>query len=213
MLPPPAADDYYTLLGIEITADDHELRRAWRQLAARWHPDRAGHAATPTFQQLSAAYSILSNPTTRAAYDRRRRRITQLKTTTPPPTPSRPAPATMLKRLTGNLVSLLARGAAHLDEPGYITLILRQAEAATGGMAMVALPVEIRCPACATKPHATPCTRCRGTRIVEELFSAWLTIPPGVTAGQTLAPSVELPGTIDPVRFRVHLAHPKSTLS
>jgi curved DNA-binding protein CbpA len=199
------SDDYYALLGIEVTADDAQLRRAWRRLAARWHPDRAGHAATPTFQQLSAAYSILSNPTTRAAYDRRRRRITQPKTTPPPP-PSRPAPAVMLKRHTGNLVSLLARGAAHLDEPGYITLILGPSEAASGGMAMVALPVEIHCPACANTKAAAPCKRCRGTRIAEELFSAWLAIPPGVTPGQTLAPSAELPGTIDPVRFRVHLA-------
>src|SRR5207253_1970443 len=120
-------------------------------------------------------------------------------------TSPRPAPATMIKRLTGNLASLLARGAAHLDEPGFITLVLRQAEAAQGGMAMVALTVDIHCPDCAAKDRSATCPRCNGRRTVEELFSAWLTIPPAVSAGTVLAPSVELPGTIDPVRFRIRL--------
>src|SRR3954471_9293709 len=71
-MPVRPSDDYYALLGVEANADDDALRRAWRQLAARWHPDRAGAAATATFQQLSAAYTVLSDPAARAAYDRRR---------------------------------------------------------------------------------------------------------------------------------------------
>jgi hypothetical protein len=44
---------------------------------------------------------------------------------------------------------------------------------------------------------------------VRELFSAWLAVPPGVTEGEVLAPSVELPGMVTPVRFRVRIHETK----
>ena len=114
----------------------------------------------------------------------------------------------MLKRLTGNLVSLLARGAAHLDEPGYITLLISQAEAAQGGMARVSLNVDVRCPNCSPKgvSVSSACTRCGGRRTVEELYAAWLGISPGVAAGEVLIPSADLPGMIEPVRFRIRFS-------
>ncbi|MEP7123365.1 MAG: DnaJ domain-containing protein [Byssovorax sp.] len=212
-MPPPAAD-YYALLGVPATADAEELRRAWRRLALRLHPDRAGDGATATFQQLAAAYAVLSDPIARAAYDRRRRAAEPTgavaprapAATSPPPRAARPpAPAIMLSRLSGPLSSLIACGAARLDEPGFITLALRDAEAAQGGMATISLRVELWCPDCAVQQRSTACARCGGTRTVDELFSAWLAVPPGVTSGEVLAPSVELPGMVEPVRFRVRL--------
>jgi curved DNA-binding protein CbpA len=44
---PPGQEDHYALLGIAPDADVAELRRAWRELAKRWHPDRAGTDTTP----------------------------------------------------------------------------------------------------------------------------------------------------------------------
>jgi DnaJ-class molecular chaperone len=221
-MPSPPADDYYALLGVHVGADDVALREAWRRLAARWHPDRAGVGATATFQQLSAAYTVLSDPVARAAYDRRRRatepagasapRTRAAATTTAAPRPARrPAPpAVMLSRLTGRLTALVARGAAHLDEPGFITLVLSDAEAAQGGMATVSMNVELWCPDCAGRGRASAgCARCGGRRTVDETFSAWLAVPPGVTAGEVLTPSVELPGMVEPVRFRVRMREPK----
>lgn len=41
---------------------------------------------------------------------------------------------------------------------------------------------------------------------MRELCSAWLAVPPGVREGEVLTPSVELPGTVEPVRFRVRLS-------
>jgi DnaJ-class molecular chaperone len=208
--PPPDADDYYALLGVPPAADHETLRTAWRRLAFRWHPDRAGESATATFQQLSAAYTVLSDPVARAAYDRGRRRRGTAPTRpdrAPEPQDTRPpAPATMLSRLSGHLSMLLARGAADLDdEPGFITLLPTPREAAQGGMIMVSLRIDIRCPACTPDHPLNPCPRCHGSGTVQELFSAWLALRPGAPDGEILAPSAELPGTLHPVRFRIRL--------
>src|SRR5438045_6412654 len=63
------ADDYYARLGVSRSASPGELRRAYRLLALRWHPDRAGAASTVLFQQISEAYQVLSDAGKRAAYD------------------------------------------------------------------------------------------------------------------------------------------------
>ena len=83
--------------------------------------------------------------------------------------------------------------------------MLRDDEAAQGGMATISLRVELWCPDCAARPRSAGCARCGGTRTVDELFSAWLAVPPGVIAGEVLSPSVELPGMVEPVRFRVRV--------
>jgi hypothetical protein len=128
--------------------------------------------------------------------------------TRPPPRAARPpAPGVLLSRLSGPLTSLLACGVARLDddEPGFITLMLREDEATQGGMATISMHVELWCPECTAQERSAGCARCGGTRTVPELFSAWLAVPPGVTTGEVLAPSVELPGMVAPVRFRVRL--------
>jgi molecular chaperone DnaJ len=219
---PPLADDYYALLGVPTGADAEELRKAWRQLALQWHPDRAGDAATARFQQLSAAYAVLSDPVARAAYDRRRRAAEPADdgasagasapspaATASPPRPAqaarRQAPAVMLSRLSGPIGSLFACGVARRDEPGFITLVLSEDEAAQGGMATISMRVDVWCTDCAGKERSAGCASCDGTRAVDKLYSAWLAVPPGVTAGEVLTPSVDLPGMITPVRFRVQI--------
>ncbi len=122
-----------------------------------------------------------------------------------------PVPATMLGRLCGSLSTLLACGAAQYDDddPALITLVLRGDEAAQGGMVTISMRVELWCPACAAQERSAGragCPRCGGTGSVDELYSAWLAVPPAVPPGEVLAPSADLPGMIQPVRFRVRLA-------
>ncbi|MBN1208697.1 MAG: DnaJ domain-containing protein [Myxococcaceae bacterium] len=207
-------DDYYALLGIDSNADSAKLRRAWRQLALRWHPDRAGSGATATFQKLSEAYTVLSDPTARAAYDRRRGTAARSSgvssgdaTGAPPATARHRAPGAMLSRLSGALNGLLACGAARRAEGDVIELFLNAHEAAQGGMVTISMRVPVRCSAC--PPDATAsCTRCRGTRTVEELFSAWLAVPPDVVDGTLLMPSAQLRGMLRSVSFRVRRRGP-----
>lgn len=66
---PDHQSDHYAALGVGRSANLAEVRRAFRLLALRHHPDRAGAASTEVFQRIAAAYAILSDPAARAAYD------------------------------------------------------------------------------------------------------------------------------------------------
>ena len=189
-------DDYYALLGVGPNAARTELVRAWRRLALRWHPDRAGNEATATFQKIQAAYAVLSDPISRAAYDRRQHVTARA--------PRGRTPAVRLGRVSGPLAGLLACGIARRAGGDIIELFLNADEASTGGMVSIAMRVPVRCQACAAD-SSRACNRCAGKRVVDELFSAWLAVPPGVNDGEILPPSAYLPGMMQRVLFRVRL--------
>jgi DnaJ-class molecular chaperone len=65
--------DYYVILGISPEEPQTGVTNAWRDLARKYHPDRAGQDATRQFQEVSEAYNVLGDPQRRAAYDRSRR--------------------------------------------------------------------------------------------------------------------------------------------
>jgi len=68
----PNQTSYYALLGLHPSASALEIRRAYRELSKRYHPDTTdlpGAIATAKFQQLNEAYATLSNPERRLTYD------------------------------------------------------------------------------------------------------------------------------------------------
>lgn len=64
--------NHYTLLGLHPSASAIEIRRAYRELSKRYHPDTTSlpsAIATAKFQQINEAYATLSNPEERLNYD------------------------------------------------------------------------------------------------------------------------------------------------
>lgn len=63
-------ENLYNILGVAPTATTDEIRKAYRSLAMRYHPDRSTHAgAEIRFNAIKTAYELLSDPKQRAAYD------------------------------------------------------------------------------------------------------------------------------------------------
>ncbi len=66
------AGDYYKVLGVKRDSSLEEIKKAYRKLALKYHPDRTkgDKAAEEKFKEINEAYAVLSNPEKRKQYDR-----------------------------------------------------------------------------------------------------------------------------------------------
>eukprot|EP00397_Hematodinium_sp_SG-2012_P018856 GEMP01019340.1.p1 GENE.GEMP01019340.1~~GEMP01019340.1.p1 ORF type:complete len:338 (+),score=41.27 GEMP01019340.1:23-1036(+) len=66
-------EDYYTVLEVPRDASPDQIKKAYRKLAIKWHPDKnldSKELATQKFKQIAEAYDALSDPNKRGTYDR-----------------------------------------------------------------------------------------------------------------------------------------------
>ena len=65
------AKDYYEVLGVDRGADENSIKKAYRKLAMKYHPDKnpGDSVAEEKFKEAAAAYQILSDPQKKSRYD------------------------------------------------------------------------------------------------------------------------------------------------
>jgi molecular chaperone DnaJ len=138
-------DDPYAMLGLPHSASLEEVKRAYRRLAMRWHPDRnASSEAEGEFKRIKDAYELLLDP-------QRYRQWKDTQTQTQPPTEAHAASA--------------RPEAASADETQPLNLSLE--EAARGCVKSVERVRSTRCPPChgsgrVQHSHSVPCAHCNG---------------------------------------------------
>ena len=203
--------NYYLLLGVDPLESSHRIRSAFRELAHRYHPDRAGSRGMPFFQDLVEAYRVLSDPDRRASYDaglrdggerppEHRRPITPAPLARPEPLS--PVPISLFRdfavRRPGReeVASRFRRSFTHPDlpksqrpEPLRLEILLPPDRAARGGLLELTVPVFYPCPSChgAGTIGPSPCRRCNGQGMEEHEELVQLSVPGQLRDGATFA--------------------------
>lgn len=214
-------EDHYAALGIARGASVGEVRRAFRRLALETHPDRAGAQSTATFQRISEAYGVLSDPARRASYDERlahdeesaqrgawtgSRPVWDVHVTTDRGARARAqSKRPPIERLSGALQTLLERGLAGRRPDGSIEVLLEADEAARGGSLAWDVEVRVTCPTChgTADRRAVWCMRCEYEATVAEVVHVVLDVPTPLAAPATLTVPVPASSPTRPLRVLV----------
>ena len=215
--------DLYEVLGVSPAATSAELRRAYRRLALQHHPDRAGPASAPRFAEIAEAYRMLSDPTARTAYDAHRFERAGFAPTAHPgdlrddgrgwnvgrnnwSASWRRAIVDILSRVSGPLDALVAAGKAAIDRDGVVELRLLAVEAASGGTALLTMPLAVPCPTCGgvARPGGVWCRRCEYAGEVTAPVEVQVRIPPAARDGAMTVGTSTLGGR--PPRVRLAIA-------
>jgi molecular chaperone DnaJ len=195
--------DYYIVLGITPSADAKKIKKAYRAVAKKYHPDASGSPeSAERFQEIREAYETLSDEGARRRYDQElvkegsSLRITKV-------------PETVEKRRS--VFDDMESAFCHVDDffkgflPGfydrerrmekdlYLEAILTPGEASSGGLFPVTVPVILPCTRCATRGiwEAFFCPVCRGYGRIRSEREFSLSIPPDVKHGTEIKLSME----------------------
>ncbi len=136
-----AARDYYNILGVERSASADEVKKAYRKLARRWHPDHNGtDEAAGRFKDIAEAYRVLSDAERRARYDRLGPLYTE---------DGRPPRPEEVNEVVGTMLGNLFRWrSAERGEDLRYTISVTLEDVATGGEREIHVPRRIRCRTC-----------------------------------------------------------------
>jgi len=158
--------DYYAILDVPRGADQCAIRRAYRRLAKRHHPDAGGDASGADFRDVREAFETLSNPECRRRYDEE----------TPPATPAAGS--------TGQPRSPVTEG----------QILLSREEAACGGLLDIEVPFRVVCPECGGEGGwLLACPSCGGRGRIEGALPCTILVPPGVREGMILETDIDEP--------------------
>lgn len=187
------SEDHYTLLGLGRDASVDEIKKAYRQLAMRHHPDRTQNNPQDTeiFKAVAVAFATLSNPERRAEYDRllaaAERRATKTRTRrTQTTTSDRRQQNTPFGDILEEFFQGWDRGPLERDDR-VLEITLTSQEAKMGVTVPVDIPWKDQCPLCQGSGLApfSICSGCRGSGYTHGSRRLTLNIPSGVASGTT----------------------------
>jgi DnaJ-class molecular chaperone len=214
-----ARDDHYAVLGLTPTVHVAEIRRAFRLLALRHHPDRAGPEETATFQRIAEAYRVLSDPELRSSYDAGRSQPpgraaarTQAaaagdRSAAGTGHSAAASTATLILRLCGSVDALTERGILRLHPTGAFELHVKPEEARLGGVAAINLPLTIPCPTCGGIAGGDVwCRRCQFQGSVVEQVTLCVPIPAAARDGLVFNLELDRLGDLPPMTVRLRVA-------
>lgn len=156
-----ATRDFYNILGVGRDATPDDIKRAYRHLARRWHPDHNQEpGADSRFKDITEAYRILSDPDERARYDR----LGPLYTHDGRP----PRPEDLNEVVNSVLGGLFRRRNREPGEDLRYTISITLEEVARGVEKEIVVPRRVRCRTCGgvgARPGdgKQTCTVCRGS--------------------------------------------------
>jgi DnaJ-class molecular chaperone len=196
--------DYYLILGVSRGENLRGIQEAFRELAKRYHPDRAGPEATGKFQEIQEAYGVLSDPQKRKTYNDaiEEREVRSYPRDEPifSRAPSRaepliPKPMSVLhgfETIRPSFEPLFDRFLRNFTGEGIpkgerledlnVEVILSPEEAASGVAVPIAVPVFYRCPRCGGSGHTWlfTCVDCNAEGTIEGEETVTVRIPPMV---------------------------------
>ena len=198
-----ATKDYYLILGVSRGENFPGIQHAFRELAKRYHPDRAGPKETRRFQDIQEAYEILSNLEKRKLYNHeleqkekmhsRPKPILHRSSSRPEPLipeamsvlhdfeTIRPSFEPLFERFLRNFTGERVPKGERLESLN-IEVILSPEEAAKGIVVPVGVPVFYNCRQCggSGRDWLFPCIDCNAQGIIEEEETVRVCIPPMV---------------------------------
>ena len=202
--------DYYKVLGVERGASAEDIKKAYRKLAMKWHPDRhkdkGKEKAEEKFKKISEAYEVLKDPQTRAKYDKFGENWQHGQDFTPPrgeKTMNREEFeqafgggfsdffSEMFGRQYGEHFQSRGRQHARYDYRGAdvrAEMKLSLSDAIRGGTSSFTIPVTVPCPRCGGVGYIEDhvCPTCMGVGSVSERKTIDLKIPKDIHDGQIL---------------------------
>jgi len=200
-----AKADFYETLGVSKTADEKELKSAFRKLAMQWHPDKnPGDAgAEKKFKEINEAYETLKDPQKRAAYDRFGHAAFEQGGPGGPGAGFGNAAggfSDIFEDIFGEMMGGRRRGGGQSQgrergEDLRYNMEISLEEAFTGKVAQIRVPSSITCDVCSgsgAKPGTKPttCATCHGSgrvRATQGFFSIERTCPTCQGRGQTIS--------------------------
>lgn len=184
--------DYYTILGVARDASPAAIKRAYRRLAKKLHPDVSRGSSSEEFQALQAAYETLTDAERRRRYDETLGQMERDR----------------LEPLAWSFVRSPAAGDLRRPtQPGTLSgeILLSPLEAAQGGILPLDVPIFANCQACeGTGGFIFDCERCGGEGKVGRRYPVPVSVPPGVRDGTVFQVAVDDPAVLSIV-LTVHI--------